>query len=213
MVGILPGKMILQFSCVSSDLRWNTQNNHAETNTYPSHFRSFPPRNALALLQLRTFTGTGMIRDLIKWVAPGLATVLGGTTLCLAMTSTDIANDLASRSAAAMAAGGYDWAELSLDARDLTLSGTTTDQSLLDAAIARLAALDGVRSVRTDVALAPIARPYSLRATIDQGAITLAGGVPNETARQRLLSLAGLEEGALELRSGARFTLPVECQR
>ena len=143
-----------------------------------------------------------MIRDLIKWVAPGLATVLGGTTLCLAMTSTDIANDLASRSATAMAAGGYDWAELSLDARDLTLSGTTTDQSLLDAAIARLAALDGVRSVRTDVALAPIARPYSLRATIDQGAITLAGGVPNETARQRLLSLAGLEEGALELRSG-----------
>ena len=47
-----------------------------------------------------------MIRDLIKWVAPGLATVLGGTTLCLAMTSTDIADDLAARGAAAMAAGG-----------------------------------------------------------------------------------------------------------
>ena len=45
-----------------------------------------------------------MIRDLIKWVVPGLATVLGGTTLCLAMTSTDIVNDLAARSAAAMAA-------------------------------------------------------------------------------------------------------------
>lgn len=143
-----------------------------------------------------------MIRDLIKWVVPGLATVLGGTTLCLAMTSTDIADDLAARGAVAMAAGGYDWAELSLDVRDVTLTGTTTDQALLDAAIDRLAALDGVRSVTSDVTLAPLASPYMLQASIEQGAISLSGGVPNETARQRLLSLAGLEQGALELRSG-----------
>ena len=143
-----------------------------------------------------------MIRDLIKWVAPGLATVLGGTTLCLAMTSTDIVDDLASRGAAAMAAGGYDWAELSLDARDVTLTGTTTDEALLDAAIARLSSLDGVRSVTPDVTLAPMAAPYILQASIDQGAISLSGGVPNETARQHLMTLAGLEQGALELRSG-----------
>ncbi|MBE0578632.1 BON domain-containing protein, partial [Devosia sp.] len=143
-----------------------------------------------------------MIRDLIKWVVPGLATVLGGTTLCLAMTSTDIADDLAARGAAAMVAGGYDWAELSLDVRDVTLTGTITDQALLDAAIARLAALDGVRSVTPDVTLAPLASPYMLQASIEQGAINLSGGVPNETARQRLLSLAGLEQGVLELRSG-----------
>ena len=123
-----------------------------------------------------------MIRDLIKWVVPGLATVLGGTTLCLAMTSTDIADDLAARGAAAMVAGGYDWAELSLDVRDVTLMGTITDQALLDAAIARLAALDGVRSVTPDVTLAPLASPYVLQASIEQGAINLSGGVPNETA-------------------------------
>ena len=122
-----------------------------------------------------------MIRDLIKWVAPGLATVLGGTTLCLAMTSTDIADDLAARGAAAMAAGGYDWAELSLDARDLTLTGTTTDQALLDAAVVRLSGIDGVRSVASDVTLAPIARPYALSARLDQGALVLSGAVPNRT--------------------------------
>ena len=143
-----------------------------------------------------------MIRDLIKWVVPGLATVLGGTTLCLAMTSSQISDDLASRGAAAMAAGGYDWAELSLDARDVTVTGTTTDQVLLDGAVARLAGLDGIRSVTSNVTLAPMAVPYVLQASIDQGAITLAGGVPNETTRQRLLSLAGLEQGSLELRSG-----------
>lgn len=143
-----------------------------------------------------------MIRDLIKWVVPGLATVLGGTTLCLAMTSDDIVDDLASRSAAAMAAGGFDWAEISLDARDLTVTGTTTGQDLLDAAVARLSALEGVRSVTPRVTLAPMATPYVLVASIDQGTISLSGGVPNEAARQRLLSLAGLEQGALELRSG-----------
>ncbi|QDZ09922.1 OmpA family protein [Devosia ginsengisoli] len=143
-----------------------------------------------------------MIRDLIKWVVPGLATVLGGTTLCLAMTSTYIADDLAARSATAMSAGGYDWAELSLDARDLTLTGTTTDQAQLDSAVTRLAGLAGIRSVATDVTLAPTARPYILHAELDQGAIALSGAVPNETTRQRLLALAGSEQGALELRSG-----------
>lgn len=143
-----------------------------------------------------------MIRDLIKWVVPGLATVLGGTTLCLAMTSTSIVDDLMARSTAAMTAGGYDWAELSLDARDLTLTGTTTDQALLDAAIDRLSQLPGVRSVSADVTLAPMARPYRLEASLDHGVIALSGGVPNETTRQRLLALAGAEQGALELRSG-----------
>ena len=100
-----------------------------------------------------------------------------------------------------MQAGGFDWAELSLNARDLTLTGTTTDQAILDAAVTRLAALEGVRTVVTDVTLAPMARPYMLQATVDQGTISVSGGVPNETTRQRLLSLAGLEQGALELRS------------
>lgn len=143
-----------------------------------------------------------MIRDLIKWVVPGLATVLGGTTLCLAMTSTYIADDLAARGTVAMTDGGYDWAELSLDGRDLTLTGTTTEQALLDSAIARLSGISGIRSVISDVTLAPMARPYVLNARLDQGAIALSGAVPSETAKQDLLSLADTEHGALDLRSG-----------
>lgn len=143
-----------------------------------------------------------MIRDLIKWVVPGLATVLGGTTLCLAMTSTYIADDLAARGSAAMTDGGYDWAELSLDIRDLTLTGTTTEQALLDSAIARLSGISGIRSITSDVTLAPTARPYALNARLDQGTIALSGAVPSETAKQDLLSLAGTGQGALDLRSG-----------
>lgn len=143
-----------------------------------------------------------MIRDLLRWIVPGLVTVLGGTTLCLAMTSTDIGNDLMAQGVAAAEHGGYDWAELSFDMRDVTLAGTTTDQSMVDALSLRLASIPGFRSVTTNVTLAPVASPYRLEASLENGAIALAGGVPDEMTRQRLLTLAGLEQGNLELRSG-----------
>ncbi|MET3925800.1 OmpA family protein [Devosia sp. 2618] len=143
-----------------------------------------------------------MIRDLIKWVAPGLATVLGGTTLCLAMTSTEIASDLSTKTAAAIASSGYDWVELSFDGRDLRVSGTTTDQGIRDAAVAKLASLDGIRAVSSDITLAPLATPYVLQASIDGSAIDLSGGVPDETTRQRFMSQANIENSNLQLRSG-----------
>ncbi|UJW85786.1 OmpA family protein [Devosia sp. SL43] len=143
-----------------------------------------------------------MIRDLLKWIVPGLATVLGGTTLCLAMTSTDITDNLAARSTEAAQRGGYHWAELSFDMRDITLSGTTTDQALVDTLAHRLGDLPGIRSVTTKVTLAPVASPYRLEASLENGIVSLDGGVPDETTRQHLLDVAGLKQGNLELRSG-----------
>lgn len=143
-----------------------------------------------------------MIRDLIKWVVPGLATVLAGTTLCVAMTSADMVSDLSAKGAAAMAATGNDWAELSFDTRDLTLSGTTTDELALQAAIDRLDGIAGIRSVVSEVTLAPLASPYLFTASIAPEGRELLGAVPDETTRQRLLDRAGLQVAALELRSG-----------
>ncbi|MGV8855032.1 MAG: OmpA family protein [Devosia sp.] len=143
-----------------------------------------------------------MIRDFLKWVVPGLVTVLAGSSLCLAMTTTDIASAVADQSQATVQRAGFDWAELSFEVRDLTLSGTTTDQNYVDAARQRLARVPGVRSVTTHVTLAPKASPYRLSATLADGKIALAGGVPDETTRQLLLARAGVEQGNLELRSG-----------
>ncbi|MGV8832109.1 MAG: OmpA family protein [Devosia sp.] len=143
-----------------------------------------------------------MIRDLLKWVVPGLVTVLAGSTLSLAMTSTNIANDVAAQSAATLQRAGFDWAELSYAMRDLTLSGTTTDQRDVEAATRRLALVPGVRSVVANVTLAPIASPYRLAASLANGKIALSGGVPDQTTRQLLLSRAGIDQGDLELRSG-----------
>jgi len=143
-----------------------------------------------------------MIRDLLKWVVPGLATVLAGTTLSLAMTSSDIARDVASQTAATAQRAGFDWAELSFAMRDVTLSGTTTDQDYVDAAMRRIALIPGVRSIDTNVVLAPLASPYQLQASVADGQIALSGGIPDETTRQLMLARANVEQGALELRSG-----------
>lgn len=143
-----------------------------------------------------------MIRDLLKWVVPGLATVLGGTTICLAMTSSRMADDIASQSRAVLDRAGVDWAELSLDMRDLSLAGTTTDQARVDAAVAQLAGLPGVRSVATAVTLAPVLAPYHFEAKIVDGAIAVSGGVPDVTTRDQLLAHAGVGQGDLVLSSG-----------
>ncbi|MCS6758942.1 MAG: hypothetical protein MO852_07880 [Candidatus Devosia euplotis] len=86
--------------------------------------------------------------------------------------------------------------------RDLTLSGTTTDQRYVEVAQQRLARIPGVRSVSTNVTLAPMAAPYRLEASLSDGKIALSGGVPDETAWQILLDRAGLEQGGLQLRAG-----------
>lgn len=143
-----------------------------------------------------------MIRDLFKWVVPGLATVLGGTVLCLALTSANIANDLTVQATAAMDAAGYQWAELSTDMRDVSLTGTTTSAANRDDAILRLAAIPGVRAIATDITLAPTASPYILTASLDSSGIKLSGGVPDEATRQRLLTRANLSDAPIELRSG-----------
>lgn len=143
-----------------------------------------------------------MIRDFLKWIVPGLATVLGGTTLCLAMTSAEITANLATGTHTATQQAGQDWAELSLDMRDLTLSGTTTDQAAVDALVLRLAGIPGIRNVATKVTLAPEALPYTLLASLENGTMSLSGAVPDEATRILLLKKAGLEQGALELRSG-----------
>ena len=143
-----------------------------------------------------------MITDLLRWVAPGAATVVAGTALCVLMTSANIASDVESRSASALQQAGYSWAELTADMRDVALTGTTSDPLERDAAVAQLTNLIGVRAVTADVTLAPLAKPYQLIAAVQNGAVTLSGAVPDVKTRQRLEALAGVTSSSLELHSG-----------
>lgn len=143
-----------------------------------------------------------MIRDLIKWVVPGLATVLAGTSLTLAMTSTDMAEDLTTRAQAAMTQSGQDWAELTLDGRDLKLTGTTTSAANVETAIARLDATPGIGTVVTDTTLAPMAKPYLFTAEVNGQGPSISGGVPDSRTRDMLAAKIHDAPSALDLRSG-----------
>lgn len=143
-----------------------------------------------------------MIRDLLKWVAPGLCTVVGGTVLCLGLTSENIASDLAGRSASAMQASGYQWAEIRTDARDLAIKGTAASSLERDAAVSHLAALSGVRSVAADITVAPLASPYLLVASLEDGGINLAGTVPDDATLQQFRARGDIVVSDLVLSAG-----------
>jgi outer membrane protein OmpA-like peptidoglycan-associated protein len=140
----------------------------------------------------------------LRWGVPAFVTVIGGTFAAVATTGSAIPPDLASRAGAAIATPQYDWAQLSFDMRDATLTGTATTQAMIDDAVAKVAAVHGVRSVTSEVVLAEYVSPFPFMATIEGGAITLSGGLPDEAARALLLSAAG-ETAADQMRpmSGA----------
>ena len=143
-----------------------------------------------------------MIRDLLKWVAPGVVTVLGGTIAALAMATPAMVGNLTEESRAALDASGSSWAHVSISGRQLSLSGTTSSDTERDLAIARLASLTGVGRIDQTVTIAPLAAPYRINVAIEDGAVSLFGSVPNEELRQSLMSMPGLAAVDLQIRSG-----------
>lgn len=143
-----------------------------------------------------------MIRDLLKWVAPGVVTVLGSTVVAVAMATPGMLNALEVEGKARLEAAGADWARLSLSGRQFSLTGTTSSDLQRDSAIAELLALNGVVGVDDVVTIAPLAAPYRINVSVDNGAVSLFGSVPNEEMRQQLLALDGLAAIDLQIRSG-----------
>lgn len=140
----------------------------------------------------------------LRWGVPAFVTVIGGTVAAIATSGSAIPPDLATRAAAVIAAPEYDWAKLSFDMRDATVTGTATTQAMIDEVVARVAAVHGVRAVTSNVVLAEYVSPFPFIATVEGGTITLSGGLPDEEARTELLAAAG--EGARDktrLMSGA----------
>lgn len=140
----------------------------------------------------------------LRWGVPAFVTVIGGTVAAIATSGSAIPPDLASRASAVIASPEFDWATLSFDMRDATITGTATTQSMIDEAVAKVAAVHGVRSVTSNVVLAEYVSPFPFIATVEGGVLTLSGGLPDEAARAEVLAAAG--QGARDetrLMSGA----------
>jgi len=144
-----------------------------------------------------------MVGTILKWVIPGLVTVLGGTALAIAQTGAAITTDLHARSAAALATPDLNWAHVDIDGRDAVLSGTATTQATIDDAVTRIASIPGVRAVDSHVALAEHISPFPFSASIEAGAVTLAGGYPDESVHAALLAAASGAIDRTKLYSGA----------
>ena len=139
---------------------------------------------------------------ILRWGVPALLTVVGGTAAAVVTTGASMTADLAVRSGTAISQE-FTWADVSFDGRDAVISGTATDQSTIDAALARVATLHGVRSVASNVVLAEFVSPFPFEATVQNGQIVLRGGVPDETAHAAILLKSGGAEDGLRLMSGA----------
>ena len=127
----------------------------------------------------------------LRWGVPAFVTVIGGTVAAIATSGNAIPPDLATRAGAVIAAPQYEWAKLSFDMRDATVTGTATTQSMIDDVVAKVAAVHGVRAVTSNVVLAEYVSPFPFIATVEGGTITLSGGLPDEEARAEVLAAAG----------------------
>jgi outer membrane protein OmpA-like peptidoglycan-associated protein len=127
----------------------------------------------------------------LRWGVPAFVTVIGGTAAAIATSGNAVQPDLAARSEAVLADAEHEWAAVSFNMRDATITGTATTQAMIDEAVARVAAVHGVRSVTSNAVLAEYVSPFPLIATVSGGVVTLTGGVPDEEARAAILSAAG----------------------
>lgn len=139
----------------------------------------------------------------LRWGIPGFVTVVGGTAISIMMTGENIASDLTGRASEALANAQFGWASVSFDARDAVISGTATTQQMIDAVVARVASVHGVRTVSSNVVLAEFVSPFPFEARIDSAGIAVSGGVPDETAHAEIVLRTAAATDALRLMSGA----------
>ena len=140
---------------------------------------------------------------LFKWLVPGALTVAAGVGLALALTGPAVTSDLFIRSTAALQSTDADWASVSIDGRDAFVTGTAANRSMVAAVEARLAAVRGVRAVRSDVVLADYVHPFPFSATLRNGQVVLAGGYPDEAVHARLVAAVDPVADETRLYSGA----------
>lgn len=139
----------------------------------------------------------------LRWGIPGFVTVVGGTAISVMMTGENIASDLTSRASDALANARFGWASVSFNSRDAVISGTASDQQMIDAVVARVASVHGVRTVSSNVVLAEFASPFPFEARRDGAGIALSGGVPDETAHAEIVLRTAAAADGLRLLSGA----------
>jgi outer membrane protein OmpA-like peptidoglycan-associated protein len=171
----------------------------------------------------------GALEDLIppdpRSARPGVVLIASLTALALFVglgvrrQAPLIEQDIRERATAAFAEAGYDWAQLIVDGRDITVSGVAPSAAARSAAYGVAAGLDGVRLARNRTALrsarplaraataAPVAatpaipaRPLALTLRSDGAQLALVGDVPDGDATAQLVEQVRRRFAAADVR-------------
>ncbi|MEQ1899131.1 MAG: OmpA family protein [Devosia sp.] len=143
-----------------------------------------------------------MAGGFLKWLVAGAIAVGGGTALAVVLVDPTMTADLGSRAAAALREPEFAWASAAVDGRDAILSGTATNQQMIDAASQRLLSVRGVRTVESAVTLAEFVSPFPFSASLEDGKLLLAGGFPDDGSHAAILADAPGALDQLRLMSG-----------
>ena len=121
-----------------------------------------------------------------KWFWPGVVAVALVTVLATWFRSDSIEADLTGKAREALAAA-HPWAGVSMDGRDLTLTGMAPEPAAQEEALELAASAYDVRVARDASTLIPEQKPYRLSGEKTADGITLTGFVPNDAIRQSVI--------------------------
>ncbi|MEL7429089.1 MAG: OmpA family protein [Pseudomonadota bacterium] len=139
-----------------------------------------------------------------KWIWPGLITVVVLAAASVWLKVEDVQQDLQAKSLEALSSS-HPWASVSLDGRDLTLTGTAPSPEAVEQARELADAAYDVRIVMDQTELLPVADPFVLAVEKKAEAFTLTGSVPSDDLRQTMVS--ALSASSAQARIDDQMTL------
>ena len=98
-----------------------------------------------------------------------------------------IQTDLTQKSVEQALKSGYPWAKATFDGRDATLSGVSSTPAAQKLAADAIDSIPGVRLVNNASTVLADAKPYIWSASRDGAKVTLAGFIPDEAMRARII--------------------------
>ncbi|TDH35840.1 hypothetical protein E2A64_10985 [Pseudohoeflea suaedae] len=123
------------------------------------------------------------------WIWPGLVTVSALTLAAVWFGAGRIEADIALRTSQALSA--QPWAEITVDARDVSVTGDAPDVAARDAAIATISSVSGVRVLEDKSGLLPLEEPYRFSVGKTDAGLAVNGFAPGQVERDRLVTDLG----------------------
>ena len=147
-----------------------------------------------AILRPGKYEDSGLLRIFLVGL-PGVVLLTLIAYEALVTRAEAVQDDVQWRAEAALREAGAHWAEITARGREIELRGAAPDRAAETEAVDALAALWGIRRVRSYAAVDPVVSPYVWRLTRSEEAITLSGVVPDKALQRRLRDLAQFSFG------------------